>query len=463
MRLQLQYRKFWSGIIAVLLCLSLSLGMTAFAAEISEEELSPEEKAALEEQEQVSSLPIQTNELTGWPQGPVTYGDAAIVMEVGTGAILYAKDIDGHFYPASITKLLTTLVALENGELSDPITFSYDSLAFLEPGDAYIGMEEGNVITLEQALYAVLLASANEVSYAVGESVGKNAGYNYNWFLDKMNTKCRELGGENSHFANTNGLHDDNHYTCARDMALIARELFKHPEFFTIVQTLEYKIPASETTGEHIFQQKHKMLYEQNDNYYAYVVGGKTGFTDQARNTLVTMADNGEMQLVCVILKTRGAKFVYSDTRNLLEYAFNNFKKINIAEQILPEEVQEILPEESGGYVMLPEGISYEDLDMEIRPDETPDSREASLIYTYEGDYVGEARALLSDAYYGVGEEEEKEAEPVEEEEKAEAKEPEKGKEDKVILAAAVLILAVLINAFCAVSVRRKRKGRKRR
>lgn len=455
--MKLFYKRFCSGIMAAFLC--LSLGMTAFASDAGGEELTPEEKAALEEQEMVSSLPVQTNQLTGWPQGPVTYGDAAIVMEVGTGAILYAKNIDEHFYPASITKLLTTLVALENGKFGDSVTFSYDSLAFLEPGDAHIGMEEGNVISLEQALYAVLLASANEVSYAVGESVGKNAGHDYNWFIEQMNVRCRELGGKNSNFANTNGLHDDNHYTCARDMALIGRELFKHPEFFTIVQTLEYKIPASETTGEHIFQQNHKMLYEQNDNYYAYVTGGKTGFTDQARNTLVTMADNGEMQLVCVILKTRGAKFVYSDTRNLLEYAFNNFKKVNIAEQALPEEIQEILPEENGGYVVLPEGISYDSLNMEIQPDVATE-REAALLYTYEGDYVGEARALLSDMRDSSDGEEEKEEPPVKE--KAEVKKPEKAEKDKVILAAAVCLLAVLIIAFGVMIVRRRKKGKKK-
>lgn len=97
-------------------------------------------------------------------------------------------------------------------------------------------------------------------------------------------------GGENSNFANTNGLHDPNHYTCARDMALIGRELFKHPEFFQIVQTLNYTIPASETTEEHVFHQKHKMLQPSNSNYYPYTIGGKTGYTSDALSTLITMA-----------------------------------------------------------------------------------------------------------------------------------------------------------------------------
>ena len=112
------------------------------------------------------------------------------------------------------------------------MTFSHDSVAFLQGGDSSVGLKEGNVITLDQAMHAMLLASANEAAYAIGESVGVNAGHDYNWFIEQMNSRCKELGGENSNFANTNGLHDPNHYTCARDMALIGRELFKHPEFF---------------------------------------------------------------------------------------------------------------------------------------------------------------------------------------------------------------------------------------
>ena len=177
-------------------------------------------------------MPIATNDIKGWPQGPGTYGEAAIVMEVGTGAILYGKNIDDQHYPASITKVLTALIALENGQLSDNVTFSHDCVSFLQPGDSSVGLKENDEITLEQTLYAMLLASANEAAYAVAENVGKNAGNDYQWFIEQMNVRCKELGGSNSNFVNANGLHDENHYTSARDMALIGRELFKYPEFF---------------------------------------------------------------------------------------------------------------------------------------------------------------------------------------------------------------------------------------
>ena len=285
-------RRRWIWIAVLTAILWFCPGNFAFAAEAGEGE-QPGADAELTEEERlqqeldaVYAMPVQSNETEGWPQGPGTYGEAAIVMEVESGSILYAKNIDDHHFPASITKLLTALVAFENGKFEDPVVFSHDSLAFLEPGDAYIGMKEGNQITLEQALYATLLASANEGAYGVAESVGKNKGHDYAWFLEQMNKRCRELGGENSNFANPHGLHDENHYTCARDMALIGRELFKHPEFFEIVRTLQYTIPASETTEEHVFQQKHKMLKEGNANYYEYAIGRSEEHTSELQSHL---------------------------------------------------------------------------------------------------------------------------------------------------------------------------------
>ena len=156
----------------------------------SEEELTPEE-ALKKELDTVYQMEVQSNSWKNWPEGPGTYGEAAIVMDAGTGAILYAKNIDAHHYPASITKVLTTLVALQNGSLADPVSFSHESVAFLKPDESSIGMKEGNQLTLEQALYATLLASANEVAYAVGENVGTASGHDYTWFIEEMNGYVR--------------------------------------------------------------------------------------------------------------------------------------------------------------------------------------------------------------------------------------------------------------------------------
>ena len=457
-----------SGILCGGICPGMLLTVSATEmAEEGDEGLTEQEKAEKAEQElqqQVYAMPVESNGWENWPQGPGTYGEAAIVMEVGTGAILYAKNIDDHHYPASITKVLTALVALENGQLTDTVTFSHDSVAFLQPGDSSVGLKEGNIISLDQALHATLLASANEAAYAVGESVGINAGYDYNWFLEQMNIRCKELGGENSNFVNTNGLHDPNHYTCARDMALIGRELFKYPEFFSIVQTLNYEIPESETTEQHVFQQKHKMLIPGNSNYYEYAIGGKTGYTSDALSTLITMADNGNLQLVCVVLRTHGAN-IYPDTRNLFDYAFANFQKISVEENETSEDV-----DECSGYVVVPNGVEFTDLDMEIIPDGGT-STEATLEYRYDDQVVGSARAVLSQSYLAEHSAKVQDVKELRAQTKEKSEDNEKnlweklvekfGKKslaEKIIILVASILLLVLIAVFLRTMIVRKRK-----
>ena len=385
------------------------------AAAEEEKELTPEELEKKAE-EDAYNMEIQSNGWKNWPQGPGTYGEAAIVMDAGTGSILYEKNIDAHEYPASITKVLTTLIALKYGKLSDPVTFTNDCVSFMQPGDSSVGLKEGNVITLEQALYATLLASANEAAYAVAENVGKNAGQDYNWFIEQMNQECQELGGKNSNFVNANGLHDENHYTCARDMALIGREIWRYPEFLKICQEQSYTIPASDTTEEHVFPQHHKMLIKENKNYYQYAVAGKTGYTSNALSTLITMADNGNMKLVCVVLRTHGAN-IYPDTKNLFEYVFNNFQKIPVADEKKPTEVKEFITasdesEDAGsaqtggneyrpledGYVILPKDVSYKDTDYEIT-DVDEKTGKGTIQYTYDGHPVGSATAKFTEEY----------------------------------------------------------------
>lgn len=272
--------------------------------------------------------PTDSNGLTNWPQGPAVYADSAIVMDMNSGAILYGKQIDKQHYPASITKLLTTLVALDHAKLTDKVEFSQDSISFLQYGDAHIGMRAGEELTLEDSLYAVLLASANEVSYAVAESVGKQMGGDYNTFIEAMNEESDALGCTGSHWTNANGLHDEQHYTTAHDMALIGAAVYQKEAFRTIAQSLTHQIPPTNLVNEvRTVNQKHKMLWPQNANYYEYCKGGKTGYTDQARTTLVTMADNGELQLVAVVLYDFGSD-AYTDTRAIFDYGFNNFSKV---------------------------------------------------------------------------------------------------------------------------------------
>ena len=417
------------GLMISMLAGSLAVPTFAEETDTTTDSASSQETEVDDELQAAYNITVESNELKNWPEGPGTYGEGAIVMEVGTGAILYAKNIDAHFYPASITKLLTALVAFENADLDDEVRVTEECIDFLEWDDARINLEVGNKLSLKNAMYALLLASANDAAYAIGQSVGENAGHDYKWFIKQMNKRCKELGGKNSNFVNTNGLHDDNHYTCARDMALIARELYKYPEVFTIMQTVDYTIPKSKTIDEHYFYQYHQMLLPANANYYEYAIGGKTGYTDQALSTLVTMTDKDGYQLVCVVLKTHGVN-VYPDTRNLIEYAYDNFKKVSVENKEKPDYVEEILEEDNTGYVMLPDDVKFKDLDLKIVPDDESgkDSDEGTLEYYYEDQYVGNARATLTKAYF---KDLKKEAKKEAKEAKKEAKKKSKAKESE--------------------------------
>lgn len=393
---------------------------------------------------------VQTNKLKEWPQGPGIYGDAGIVMDAETGAVLYGKNIDQQEYPASITKLLTALLAFEYCDMTEDVVITAESLTCLGDGYASIGLKEGNVISMEQALYAMLLASSNEVAYAVGETVAKTQGEDYQWFIDEMNRKVEELGGTNSHFVNTNGVHEEDHYTCARDMALIAKELFDYPEFFTICQTTSYTIPASATTEEHIFQQKHEMLVPGYSDYYEYAVGGKTGYTTEANNTLVTMADNGDMKLVCVTLKVFPGH-VYSDTKALLDYGFSNFQHMAIDVEG-SQGIEKILDTAS---VTIPSGFELSSLKSDLEQ-VTGGNSTAILSYTYEDNPVGRLQVQVDKgaSFEEAGAQEEEEASD--------------SGVGKVLLVGAVVIvlilgILILFTAWCRRQRRRRRRGRRRR
>ena len=366
------------------------------------EQIAEEEKAKLEEEKQAAlEIPVDTNQLQGWPQGPEVYAQSAVVMDMKSGAILYAKKPDEQHYPASITKLLTTLVALENAELTDKVTFSQDSVDILNWDDAHIGMKPGEEISMEDALYAVLLASANEVSYAVAESIGINRmNGDYSTFIAQMNERAEELGCTGSNWVNPNGLHDEQHYTTAHDMALIASAVYQKEQFRTIMGTLEYRIGFTNLTQEErVFQQNHKMLWPENAYYYEYCTGGKTGYTDQAMTTLVTMADNGEMELAAVVLYDYGVD-AYTDTRGMMDYVFQNFSKVSLSDLEQPKEIERYTNDNA--YIVVPNEADLSQVECEIT---NVAGERGKAVFTVQGQNAGSADVLLSDAYFQKQEE----------------------------------------------------------
>lgn len=269
--------------------------------------------------------PIQSNTIAGWPQGPAVWAESAVVLDIDSGTFLYAKNIDATKYPASITKIMTTLLALEHARLDERVTFSKNAIFGIERNSSHIGIRPGEILSMEECIYGMMLASANEVCLAVAEHVGGSV----DAFVEMMNQKALELGCTNTHFTNPNGLPDEQHYTTAHDMALIAQAAYKNPKFRKVIQTKVSSIPTTNMCGEvRWFQNHHKMILD-GDYYYEGCTGGKTGFTQAALNTLVTYAERNGRRLVCVSLRTNGRQ-VYTDTAALLNYGFDHFQNITL-------------------------------------------------------------------------------------------------------------------------------------
>lgn len=335
-----------------------------------------------------------------WPEGPQIVSSSGIVMEADSGTILYEKSSHDQHYPASITKILTTLLAIENSNMDDVVTFSHDSVYNTEGSG--IARDVGEQMTMKQCLYAVMLASANECAYAVAEHVGGDIGT----FIQMMNDRAAEIGCKNTHFTNCNGLPDESHYTSAYDMALIAREAYKNESFRIISSAKTYTIPYTNkhTDEETYLQNHHQMLYplKTRKYLYEYCLGGKTGYTIAANNTLVTYAEKEGMTLICVVLDAPASGH-YEDTRALFDFCFDNFKKMKVSEYETSYSQQNEEKEGiAGGYepfvslnpsssIILPITAEFSDADSEIVCDEKDEEVLGSIYYTYAGRQVGSA------------------------------------------------------------------------
>ena len=293
----------------------LSLPMKTVADEITDYE---------EEAEERKNEPVESNEWEGWPNGPLIGAEAAILMDADTGEILYSKNIDEHLYPASTTKIMTCLVAVENASLDELVTINQSAIDANEWDGSNMGLTAGEQLTVDELLQGMLITSANEACNAIGEHIAGSM----DAYVEMMNQKAADLGLENTHFVTTNGLQDDNHYTCARDLAIIAREFFSYDILCDYSSTAGCILNANEYHDEHEFYSKNK-LYKNREYEYEYLVGSKTGYTGDARQTLVSCAEKDGTRLICVILKEE-SPYQFEDTIALFEYGFNNFTRVNV-------------------------------------------------------------------------------------------------------------------------------------
>jgi len=296
---------------------------------------------------------------------------------------------------------MTTLLALENGNLSDMVTFSDDAINNTEGSG--IARDYGEQMTLEQCLYGVMLESANECAYAVAEHVGGTVEN----FVDMMNAKAKELGCTNTHFANPHGLQDENHYTTAHDMALIAQAAYQNETFRIIIGTKMYTIPPTNKHAEEtVLRNHHDMLctyHNANRKYlYPYCVGGKTGYTATANSTLVTYAEKDGMTLICVVMNTQSPN-QFIDTVNLFDYAFDNFQVLNVSENDTDYSAEATVDNgnlnniapfvelDKDAVIVLPKTAEFSDTSSSVEYNDSDSEIAGSITYTYAGRNVGKA------------------------------------------------------------------------
>ncbi len=349
---------------------------------------------------------------------PEITAPSAILIDSGSGDILYEKNAHTLMYPASTTKIMTAILAIESLDLSDTVVIDKES-PFTTGSRIYI--QEGEIFTVEQLLYALLLQSANDVAVALAKHISGDVAE----FAKRMNERAKELGAKNTHFVNSSGLPDEAHVTTAYDLALIARYAMTLPEFKKIVKTVHYQIPPTNKQTETRYLRNsnrflwgtgnaNKISYRNQwiDIKYDLIDGIKTGYTVQAQQCLVASAEKNGHRLISVVLKADG-KNVYKDSRTLIDYGFEHFKFIKLSDAYEKIETVRVkageekylnLVTENSLYKPIPQNAKLNKIDKIIEIDQSivaPISANqvlGKLIFRSDDKYLGEVNLIAEKA-----------------------------------------------------------------
>ena len=361
-----------------------------------------------------AGMPMTAFAKPDWPSDTGIESEAGIVMDADSGAVLFGQNIHVQKAPASITKILTALVVIENSSLDDTVTFSHDAVYNVEDGSGNKNaIEEGDTLSVRDCLYLLLMRSSNQAANALAEHVsGSRDG-----FVKMMNEKTAELGCENSHFANPSGLNDDTQLTSVYDMALIASAAYKNDTLLTISKDKSYRLPATKNNPDGVtIQPEHKLLITtdtENPNYYPYAVAGKTGYTSVAGQTLVTYAIKDDRRQIAVTMKSTQATH-YQDTIALLDFGFLRFENVNISEnetaytsgdqpvQIGDNSYQPSdLSMDTSAVITIPKDASFADAEKTVitdLPEDAPLGAVALLSYKYNDRKIGQVYLISASA-----------------------------------------------------------------
>ncbi len=265
---------------------------------------------------------------------PDTTSQNIIIMDVDTNQILYSKNADEKIYPASTTKIMTILLAIESG-LSMDTVLTVDRSLFedeITDDDSQLYLSDGEQITLRDALYSAGVASANDVCYLIAVAVSGSV----EAFVDRMNERAQELGATDTHFENPNGLHDDNHYSTPYDMCLIMQEGIKYDTFNDILSTTQYTIaPTQYQSEQRILNSSTLTLFSYSIYYVDGIVCSKIGYTSEARGTQISYATRDGKNLIAASFGGSGGETRYSETKELFDYAFENYEYMDVNQDYL--------------------------------------------------------------------------------------------------------------------------------
>ena len=419
-----RYKKLTAILAAVLLLCS---GIPVMAAEVNNG----------------TTYPVSTNAIANWPQGPDTYSETAVLMDADTGAILYNKGMDEKRYPASITKIMTALLALEHSSLDEEVTFTEECLADQTSDSGNLGMKVGEILTMRQCLMALMIRSANDVATQIAVHVAGSVSA----FADMMNQRAQELGCVNTHFVNASGMPDENHYTTAHDMALIFQQAIKNQDFLDIIGTQSFTIePTNMNPESRVLNTHHALLSASAPEHYDGCFGGKTGVTAASKNTLVSGAARNGMTLIAVAMRADAGQ-VCQDHINMFDYGFNNFQKVEVP----------------GGAVTIPQNAQIEDLT-------TTESDEVRETYYFNQNYFVGTGTKSEEIQQETEEPETLTPEVTQEPQKGQVKETAEnsGDEEKetykliIDILIGLIGMTVIIMIISVVRKKRKRKKRKR-
>ena len=309
--------------------------------------------------------PVATDSVANWPAAPAITSETAVLIDADTGAVLYDKGMDEYRYPASTTKLMTLLVAIENSSPKDTVTFTETGVRDVTWDSSNINAQLGETMTMKDCWMAAYIQSANEVCAQIAETVG---GTEAN-FVEMMNQKAKELGCTHTHFANASGLPDENHYSSAHDLAKIMRAALRNKRFCQVLKCTSYKIPATNMSQARTLHTHMPLMAKESPLYYEGCLGGKTGFATEAQHTLVTVAERNGRRYIAVTMYASDLGINCTDSTALFDYAFNSFDTIDV----------------DGTKMTVPKGVTT----AELTTDTAERNGKTLNRYYYSGQFVG--------------------------------------------------------------------------